>query len=77
MALSIEQLTQEALALPIDARALFANQLAESLDPADNHHLQQLWADEASRRLNSVRSGHVRTIPGDEALQQVRRSLFL
>jgi hypothetical protein len=34
-----------------------------------------LWIAEARRRRDDVRSGRVKTIPGDEALAQVRRAL--
>jgi hypothetical protein len=45
----------------------------ESLDPAEDGHIQQLWSAEAQRRLDDVRAGRVQTIPGDEALERVRR----
>lgn len=74
MPLTIEQLAKEALALPSEARALLADRLVESLDPAEDGYIQQLWADEARRRRDDVRAGRVKTIPGDEALQRVRRT---
>jgi len=74
MPLTIEQLAEEALALPSEARALLADRLVESLDPAEDGYIQQLWADEARRRHDDVRAGRVQTIPGDEALQGVRRA---
>jgi putative addiction module component (TIGR02574 family) len=75
MALTLEQIAEEALALPNEARALLADRLVESLDRPEDDDLKGLWASEALRRLNDVRSGFVQTIPGDEALQQVRRTL--
>ena len=51
MPLTIEQITEEALALPSEARALLADRLVESLDPAEDGYIQQLWADEALRRV--------------------------
>ncbi len=74
MPLTIEQLAEEALALPSEARALLADRLVESLDPAEDGYIQQLWADEARRRRDEIRTGRVQTIPGDEALQRVRRT---
>ena len=75
MSMSVEQIAEEALALPSEARALLADRLVESLDPSEDELLRQLWADEASRRRDDVRSGRVQTIPGDEALARVRRAL--
>ena len=73
MSMSIEQLAEEALALPIEARALLADRLAESLDPADDEQFRKLWATEALRRRDEVREGRVQTIPGDEALARIRQ----
>ena len=75
MSLTVEQIAEEALALPSEARALLADRLVESLDPAEDGRIHQLWAAEALRRRNEVRSGQVRTIPGDEALARVRRAV--
>lgn len=76
MSMTIDELAAEALALPSEERALLVDRLVESLDaplPAPRWH--ELWATEAQRRLEEVRSGRVQTIPGKEALAQVRRSL--
>lgn len=75
MTLTVEQIAEEALALPIEARALLADRLVESLDPAEDGYIRQLWTAEAQRRLDDVRAGRVQTIPGDEALERVRRNL--
>jgi putative addiction module component (TIGR02574 family) len=75
MSLTVEQIAEEALALPSEARALLADRLVESLDPVEDTQLHQLWAAEAQRRLEEVRSGKVKTIPGDEALARIRRAV--
>ena len=75
MSMTVEQIAEEALALPSEARALLADRLAESLDPAEDDTVRQLWAAEALRRRDDVRSGRVKTIPGDEALARVRRAV--
>ncbi len=75
MSMSIEQITDEVLALPSEARALLADRLVESLDPAEDGYIHQLWATEVRRRLDDVRSGRVKTIPGEEALARVRQAL--
>lgn len=73
--MTIEQLAEEALALPAEQRALLADRLVESLDAGEVSRLDQLWITEAKRRRDEVRQGRVQTIPGDEALARVRRSL--
>jgi len=73
MPMRVEEIAEEALALPSEARALLADRLVESLDPAEDGHLQPLWAAEAQRRLQELRSGSVRAIPGEEAVANLRR----
>ena len=73
MAITVEQLTEAALSLSSDARALLADRLVESLDPARDREIQALWIAEAARRRDEVRSGAVEPVSGSEALQRVRR----
>jgi hypothetical protein len=75
MSMTVEQIVDEALGLPSEARALLADRLVESLDPAEDGYVRRLWVAEALRRRDDVRSGRVRTVPGEEALAQVRRAV--
>ncbi len=75
MNMTVEQIVDEALGLPSEARALLADRLVESLDPAEDGYVRRLWVAEALRRRDDVRSGRVRTVPGEEALAQVRRAV--
>jgi putative addiction module component (TIGR02574 family) len=72
MARTIEQIAEEALSLPSEARAMLADPLVESLDPAEDMAVRQLWSAEAIRRRDDVRSGRVQAIPSEEALSRVR-----
>ncbi|OHC71045.1 MAG: addiction module component CHP02574 family protein [Rhodocyclales bacterium RIFCSPLOWO2_02_FULL_63_24] len=73
--MTVEQIAEEALALPSEARALLADRLVESLDPAEDGLIRQLWMREARRRIDEVRSGSVKTISADEAFAQVRQAI--
>jgi len=73
MALRVEEIAEAALALPSEARALLADRLVQSLDPAEEGDFHTLWAAEANRRLEEVRSGMVQTIPGEEAMERIRQ----
>lgn len=75
MNFTVEQIAEEALALPSEARALLADRLVESLDPLEDGYIRQLWADEARARRDDVRNGVIKTIPGQEALERVRKSV--
>ncbi len=75
MTRTVEQLPEEALEWPSEQRALLADRLVESLDAAEANRIDGVWAKEAKRRRDEVREGLVRTIPCDEGLARVRRSL--
>ena len=73
MALTVEQLAQQAMELPPAARADLAERLMESIDFSSDKELQQLWSAEANRRLEELRSGRVQPIPGEDVIAEVRR----
>lgn len=75
MQITVEQIAEEALSLPSEARALLADRLVESLDPAEDGYIRQLWAKEAQRRIAQVRSGELATISGEVAFSQVRAAI--
>ena len=68
-----EDIANLALKLPNDARALLADRLVESLDPAEDGFIHTLWGSEATRRLQELRSGKVVGISGEEALVRLRK----
>lgn len=72
---SIEQLTEELLALPSLSRALLAEKLVESLEFDIDPAIQATWTTEAKKRRDELRDFVVQPIPGEEALAQVRRLL--
>lgn len=75
MATTVEQLAEQAMALPGESRARLADLLVESLNDADLGQIEELWLTEAKRRRDEVRAGAVKTIPGDQALKKVRDSV--
>lgn len=75
MATTLEKLAEQAMALPSESRAKLADLLVESLEGENLGGIEQLWLAEAKRRRDEVRSGTVKTVPGEEALRKVRDSL--
>lgn len=70
---TLQKIAQEALRLAPAQRAELADFLVESLDSLPPDEIQQLWADEAQRRLAEVRAGNVKTLSGEEVLAEARR----
>lgn len=68
MRMTVEQIAAEAL-------ALLADWLVESLDPAEDGYIRQLWMREAKRRVDEVRRGEVQTVPAEVAFAEVRQAI--
>ena len=75
MGTTVEQLVTQAMALPSESRARLADLLVESLEGADIGSIEQAWIAEAKRRRDDVRAGRAETVPGEEALRDVRDSI--
>jgi putative addiction module component (TIGR02574 family) len=75
MPMNAEQITAEAMTLPLNARAELADRLVVSLGDEMDPELEQLWVNEANRRFEELVSGHVTGVPLDEALAAGRRAL--
>ena len=73
MPLTLDQIAEEAMQLPPASRALLADKLVESLETEDLDEIQRLWAVEAVRRRDEIRSGKVNAIPGEQVIEEVRR----
>ena len=71
--MTIEHLTEEVMSLPSEARALLADRLVESLDPAEDGVIHRLWVAEVQRRQSEIQSGAVRPIAAEEVIAQLRK----
>ncbi len=72
MTISVDELATKAMSLSCEARALLAERLVESLEQESVRHI---WLTEAKRRRDEVRSGQVKPIPGNDAMESVRKLL--
>jgi hypothetical protein len=75
MATTLEELVKRAMELPTEQRARLADELVESLDKDALTAIDKQWIAEAKRRRDEVRGGFAQTIPGPEALLQVRDAI--
>ena len=69
-----DKLFAEAVSLPVEIRIQLVDQLLLSLNPAQKE-IDELWAKEAEKRVEQIRSGKVKTIPGDEVFKKIRKRL--
>ena len=62
--MTTKKIIEEALSLPVEERALIADSLLRSLN-MPNAGIDAKWREVAKRRLQELRSGKVKTVPGD------------
>lgn len=68
--MNTKQLIDEAVSLPVEKRALVIDSLLRSLNQPESE-IDKIWAKEAKRRLNELRSGRVKAIPGEKVFKKV------
>ena len=56
--------------LPIDLKLELVDRLLESISPSQKE-IDELWKIEIERRVEEVRSGKVKTIPGEQVFAEI------
>ena len=69
-----DELISEAVSLPVEIKTQLIEKLLQSLNPAQ-HNIDTLWSQEAEKRVADIKSGSVKTIPGDEVFSKIRDRL--
>jgi putative addiction module component (TIGR02574 family) len=72
MTSQVSELLEKALTLSTQERGLLIDRLIETLDnePAEEG-VEAAWGEEIKRRVDDIRSGRVKTIPGEQVLREV------
>ena len=68
----VSELLEKALGLSTQERGLLIDRLIETLDnePAEEG-VEAAWGEEIKRRVDDIRSGRVKTIPGEQVLREL------
>jgi putative addiction module component (TIGR02574 family) len=68
----VSELLEKALTLSAQERGLLIDRLVETLDnePAEEG-VEAAWDEEIRRRVDDIRSGRVKTIPGEQVLREL------
>jgi len=61
--------------LPLRDRVRLAQQLVRTIDSEAEKNVEELWFDEAERRLDELHNGKVEGIEADEAFRRVQEEL--
>lgn len=75
MSSNLDQITADAMKLPLRDRVQLAQRLVFTLDDEVEAGVEELWFAEAERRLEEVHSGSVEGIDADEAFRNAREAL--
>ena len=73
MLATLDTLFTEAMALTDDARQQLVERLIPTIQSESSLEAEQ--AQEVQRRMEEVRSGRVKTIPGDQVFREIEESL--
>ena len=75
MSSNLDQLTADAMKLPLRDRVQLAQRLVSTLDDEVETDTEELWFAEAERRLEELRSAKVHGIPAEETFRTAREAL--
>ena len=75
MSTNLDQLTADAMKLPLRDRVQLAQRLVSTIDEEVETDTEALWFAEAERRLDELRSGIVQGIDSEDAFRTARESL--
>jgi putative addiction module component (TIGR02574 family) len=66
------QVLEEALSLPLTERAEVVDRLLASLDSSPDRSIDELWGQEAERRLDAFERGEIKTVSAREAFDAAK-----
>lgn len=75
MANAIEEVTRDAMSLPLHQRLALASFLLESAEAAPDPEAEAAWDSEIRDRIQAIDEGRVRGIPYEEVMRDVERRL--
>ena len=69
---NLAQCEELAFKLPVNERAVLAEQLIRSLDDISDEELEQVWLEEADRRYQAYKSGAISSKSSEEVFRDAR-----
>ena len=73
MSIVAKKVFDEALSLPANARVNLVERLLVSLNLPTEPEIDQLWAEEAERRIAQIDKGAVKLRPGKKVFSDIRK----
>jgi putative addiction module component (TIGR02574 family) len=69
--INVDELISEIESLPIDIKTELIDKLLNSINPSQKD-INKLWAKEAEKRVAEIKSGKVKTIPGEKVFSEIQ-----
>lgn len=67
---SLEDITRQALGLGLQDRSKLTETLLDSLEELSEAEIEELWLDEAERRIQRYREGRDQGVPAEQIFQE-------
>ncbi len=71
MAAKANELISMVESLPVDIKTTLVEKILNSLHPSQKE-IDTLWAKVAERRVDEIKTGKVKTIPGDKVFREIQ-----
>jgi putative addiction module component (TIGR02574 family) len=71
MAAKTNELISMVESLPIDIKTTLVEKILNSLHPSQKE-IDALWAKVVERRVDEIKTGKVKTIPGDKVFREIQ-----
>ena len=68
-----KKVLDEVLQLPADARVNLVEHLLTSLNLPTQPEIDQLWAEEAEKRIAQIDKGEIKLVPGRKVFSNIRK----
>ncbi len=72
MGIKTDELISMVESLPVDIKTILVEKILNSLHPSQKE-IDAVWAKEAEKRVDEIKTGKVKTIPGDEVFKEIQR----
>jgi putative addiction module component (TIGR02574 family) len=70
----VSKVLEKALMLSTQERGMLIDRLIESLDEGPPEKaVEEAWAEEIMRRVDDIRAGKVKTVPGEQVLRELAK----
>jgi putative addiction module component (TIGR02574 family) len=73
MPIAAKKILDEVLQLPADARVNLVEKLLTSLNLPTQPEIDQLWAEEAEKRIAQIDKGEKKLVPGRKVFSNIRK----